>query len=227
MLCSGPKSNEHNIQHSLRKLDFYVDAHDILDGSDITDGAVWEDIMAKIHADYYDVIICSPPCGAFSRLRGIPGGPSVLPGLTGRARYSLPNLTVHQKEIVREANLIDTRCLKAFTVMAQRDHIAILEQPGLREGEVSMMRLDEALTARNIPGVEHVIAHSARSVLARKSSPLGSVFAYPFRIWPLHVRIPSATGFARVMPSLSLLNTHRLAALTGFTLIASMLFKIQ
>ena len=100
VLFAGPSSNPHNIQHLLRARGIRVDSYDITEGDhqNIADDAVWDPIMARLKAGDYAVLLASPPCSSFSRLRGTPGGPPALRAVDGPGRYGLPELSVSQKE---------------------------------------------------------------------------------------------------------------------------------
>ena len=67
-------------------------------------------------------IFASPPCGTFSVVRELPGGPPVLRGTEGTARYGLPELTIEQKELVKEKedqleDVLLVQILKCFHVV--------------------------------------------------------------------------------------------------------------
>lgn len=99
LLCAGPEGNTDNLHSFLAKAGFSVDAFDVLDGSqcDITDDAVWDPIHAKLNVGLYMAVFASPPCGSFSMLRDLPGGPPMLSSVQGAGRYGLRDVSVLQK----------------------------------------------------------------------------------------------------------------------------------
>ena len=160
VLCSGPATNPDNIQHILRLFGLDVDAYDIIQGpaGDISDGAIWDEVIAKIKRGEYCAILCSPPCSTFSKLLGSPCGPKARRTATGPERYGLKVLEPQVKEKVRLHNLLAVRCATAFKLMYKLGRPAIIEQPEQTKGEVSMLNLDEFIDILSLAGVEHVIA---------------------------------------------------------------------
>ena len=122
-----------------------VDDYDFANGEqyDLTDDAVWEPLHKRIKTGDYLAIFSSPPCGTFSRVRNVPGGPPPLRGTAGAERYGLRNIGKQNADLVRSHNLLALRTAAATQTMMDLDRPAIIEQPAIRDGEVSMYLLDE------------------------------------------------------------------------------------
>ena len=157
IICSGPSTNENNLQKYLQQLGMDVVAFDIIDGihMDITDDSVWDPLFADIRNGKFAAVVASPPCSTFSRLRGIPGGPPILRGISGPAVYGLRTLTPKQQEQVRTHNLIALRAISACESIAVQGGIFVLEQPAVRDGEVSLFHLNEAVALAAKTSVTH------------------------------------------------------------------------
>ena len=125
---------------------------------DIADDFVWGQILGKLEAGHFAALVASPPCGSFSRVRQVPGGPPVLRGVDGPCRYGLAHLTPKQKEVVRVSNLLAVRTAQAFGIMLKFGRIRIVEQPAMRDREVSMLRLDEFARLMEDVRVTHTIS---------------------------------------------------------------------
>lgn len=158
LLFSGPLHRMDSLQHFLEKFGFVVTCFDKVNGPeyDLADDAVWGPLCARINSGEFAATVISPPCGTFSRLRSIPGGPPILRGVEGSSRYGLPKLSIARAEQVRLANLLAVRGLMAFRSISACGGVAIFEQPALIDNEVSMLRLDEAKAILAMEGVEHV-----------------------------------------------------------------------
>jgi len=173
ILFSGRLGTSGSLESCLRKFGLDVEAFDVLNGSqyDLTDDSIWEPLHRRITAGGFAAVIVSPPCGTFSRLRSIPGGPPPLRGLSGKDRYGLAGLDKRRAEQVRLANILALRGIQAAVSMHRCGGAAIIEQPALTEGEVSMLRLDEFVELLNLPGVVHsVIAQCPFGALSQKLS---------------------------------------------------------
>ena len=155
ILFSGSEGSSKSLKFYLASVGFNVCTYDILDGEqyDLTDDAVWDPLLCRLRNREFTVAFISPPCGTFSRVRMLPGGPPVLRGVTGKERYGLPGLTPERGELVRKHNLLALRGIKAFQCMIDCGGVAVFEQPALRQGEVSMLRLDEFDQLLRTPGV--------------------------------------------------------------------------
>ena len=145
LLFSGPRSHRGNLTEQLTNCGFVVNDYDIANGEqfDLTDDAIWDPLYRSISAGEYQAVFSSPPCGTFSRVRNVPGGPPPLRGSEGTNRYGFCNLQKHHAEQVRKHNLLAMRTAKATQAMINLQRIAVVEQPAVREGEVSMFLLDE------------------------------------------------------------------------------------
>ena len=77
--------------------------------------------------------------------------------VTGPERYGLNSNSPADKEYVRLHNLFARRCAYAFEVMVTLHRLAVLEQPALRDNEISMLNLDEFIKNLAIPGVIHTV----------------------------------------------------------------------
>lgn len=157
IICSCPSSAPGNLQQCLRALGYEVEAYGILDGPefDVTDDAVWGPVYAKNRTG---AIFAAPPCGTFSRPRGLLGGPPQIRGIEGAAHYGLKNVTPKQAEQLRAHNLIALRACMAIQCMAEQGRVGVLEQPAIRDGEVSMLRLVEVVTLLKRTNVTHRIS---------------------------------------------------------------------
>ena len=179
ILFSSPRSNSANLQHSLRKLNINVEAYDLVDGSDLADDAVWGPIKRKLKAGFYAAIFASPPCNSFSRLRGSDTtGPQRVRSVEGKERYGLDSNSPADKEYVRLHNLFAKRCVFAFETMISQQRVAVLEQPGWRKDEISMLNSDEFTKLLAMPGVNHTIRPNAPSVQPLSKLRLGLLMAY-------------------------------------------------
>ena len=150
LLFSGPRSHRGNLTEQLANCGFVVNDYDIANGEqfDLTDDAIWYPLYRSISAGEYQAVFSSPPCGTFSRVRNVPGGPPPLRGSEGTDRYGFCNLPKHHAEQVRKHNLLAIRTAKATQAMINLERIAVVEQPAVREGEVSMLLLDEFVQLR-------------------------------------------------------------------------------
>lgn len=159
LLFSGPRAKDGGLQQCLESHGFSVQAFDIFNGPefDLTDDAIWDPLHARIMAGEFVSAIISPPCGTFSRLRNIQEGPPPLRGVAGRDRYGLVDLTNKRAEQVRSANLLAIRGIKGFQAVIACGGSALLEQPALIEGEVSMLPLDEAVDLLSQADVRHTV----------------------------------------------------------------------
>lgn len=154
MLCSGPRELPGTLQTCLQNLGLNVDAYDVVDGpsGDISDDAIWDDIMGSIRCGKYVALMAAPPCGSFSRLRAIPGGPPLLRSPSGPGRYGLSTNSPAQQSRIRLDNLLALRTCSAFVLFAEMGL-----QPAFKTGEVHMFNLDEYQTALKLSNVRHTV----------------------------------------------------------------------
>lgn len=160
LLCAGPDSCDRSLTTLFRNNGIYVDIWDIENGKSFyfADDAHWDPLIARVHANDFDGVFVSPPCSTHSRLCNKPGGPPPLRGITVRARHGLPNLTtVPQKEFVRLRNLLSRRVAAVLRHMEANDRIFLFEIPGLIDGVMSMLRLDEYLDYLAMQNVTHAV----------------------------------------------------------------------
>ena len=159
LLCSGPRDIPGNLQSALQNLGINVDAYGVMDGpaGDISDDAIWDDIIRSISCGKYIAMVGAPPCGSFSRLRNIPGGPPLLRSPSGPGRYGLGTITPDQKSRIRVDNLLALRACKAMDLFAQRNLVAILEQPAFVPDEIHMFNLDEFQTVMKDSSILHTV----------------------------------------------------------------------
>ena len=152
-------SSAHSLKFYLESVGFKVSSYDIVDGPqcDLSDDAVWGPLYNRLQCGKFIAAFIAPPCGTFSRLRMLPGGPPQLRAVEGKHRYGLPGLTVKRAETVRLHNLLALRASKAFQAMIGTQGVVALEQPALRDQEVSMLRLDEFQNIMKQEGVKHVV----------------------------------------------------------------------
>ena len=78
-------------------------------------------------------------------------------GLEGAARYGLSGLSTPNKELVRLHNLILVRVAEVLAIVTAQGRPWIFETPTLKDGEVSVLRLDEFQRLLDSAGVEHTI----------------------------------------------------------------------
>ena len=91
--------------------------YDILNGQvyDLADTAISNEMIRSVAAGDYLACFASPDCSTFSKLLNLPGGPPVLRGNSGRARYGLKKysngrpLSADDKEKVRVHTLVAVR----------------------------------------------------------------------------------------------------------------------
>ncbi len=159
LLCAGPDMRESSLLNLLRKAGVDGENWDLANGPqyDIADDANWDPLLARVRAKEFAAAFASPPCTTASRLRNRPGGPPPLRGITGPDRYGLKGLTVPNKELVRLHNLILVRVAEVLQIMVDHESPWVFETPALRDGEVSVLRLDEYQNLMSNSAVEHVI----------------------------------------------------------------------
>jgi hypothetical protein len=131
LLFSGPKRPDTSLQHFLRQHGMDTDAFDVLDGddSDLTDDSVWGPIRTAVQAGHYQALVAAPPCGTFSRVRSLPGGPPPLRGVSGTDRYGLRNLTQARTEQLRVHNLLALRTAEVACMIVAQGGALVIEQP--------------------------------------------------------------------------------------------------
>ena len=128
---------------------------------------MWDTIEYRLINRKHAFVFACPPCNTASRLRAIPGGPIPLRGVRGSDRYGLKNLSPADAEKVRLHNLLGIRFEKAVEVAASTNVPALLEQPEMREGEPSLLLLDEfarLLALQQISDEKGCSAHLAHDV---------------------------------------------------------------
>jgi hypothetical protein len=159
LLCAGPDERELSIFKLLLKSGICGENWDLVNGAqfDLTDDATWDPLVARVRSREFVAAFASPPCTTASRLRNKPGGPPPLRGLAGKDRYGLSGLSVPNKEKVRVHNLILLRVAEILKIMAQQGVPWLFETPALKDGEVSILRLDEYQSLLCTQGVQHVI----------------------------------------------------------------------
>ncbi len=159
LLCAGPDGRLLSITNLLRNQGMLGENWDTENGPrfDITDDANWDPLLARIRLMEFAAVFASPPCTTASRLRNIPGGPPPLRGLVGASRYGLSGLSVSNKELVRLHNLIAVRVAQVLEFVTVQGRPWIFETPALKDGEVSVLRLDEFQRLLEATGVEHNI----------------------------------------------------------------------
>ena len=73
----------------------------------LADELLWDKVKKDVAAeDGYLASLWSPPCGTFSLVREIPGGPPPLRGAAGPELYGLKSLSYQHKEQVRMGTLL-------------------------------------------------------------------------------------------------------------------------
>lgn len=159
LFFSGPRNSAGSLQTCLEKIGIRVMAYDIQNCPvcDITDDSIWGPLFARLQAGESSAAVIAPPCGTFTRLRSIPGGPPPLRGVAGKDRYGFIGLSNPRSEQVRVANLLALRAIKSFWVLIRCGGAVVLEQLALIKSEVSMLRLDEAVQLLEALGVEHTV----------------------------------------------------------------------
>ena len=121
--------------------------------------AIYEAILRDVATGEYLACFASPDCSTFSKLLNLPGGPPVLRGNTGRARYGLKKysndkpLSSDDKEKVRIHTLVAVRMAQTLDLFATRGLPFGYETPEILEGQISMGNLDEFLELRSKPHV--------------------------------------------------------------------------
>lgn len=158
LLFSGPRCTSGNLASLLETAGFEVVDFDTANGPqfDLVDDLVWEPLRRRIEDDEFLALVASPPCGTFSRARLMPGGPPPLRGTVGTDRYGLRGLKPQQTEVVRMHNLLAVRTAWAMSAMIRLKRIGIVEQPAVRNGEISMFHLDEFVDVMAV--AQHTVA---------------------------------------------------------------------
>ena len=159
LMFSGPRLGAGTLKEYLESYNFIVADFDIVNGSqyDILDDAVWDPLWKKVQARGFCAAIASPPCSTFSRVRNVPGGPPPLRGTEGSERYGLIGLRPKDSDEVRKHNLLAIRTANIIACLNALGCPTIVEQPAMRRGEVSMLKLDEFECLLHGPGIQHTI----------------------------------------------------------------------
>ena len=165
-----------------------VDAIDIERHSshDLSDQAIWEDVVCSLGSGYYDAVLLSPPCSTFSCSRSQAGGPKPLRGDTAPAIYGLPDLAPKDKEAVRMGTLLAARAAEAADICMRVGLPWILETPRMRHLQPSVLKLPEWTRILALAGVQvtntdqcqfndHPVRHEA--LVFKKSTALASNFS--------------------------------------------------
>ena len=147
LLFSGLHGIEGSLKQQFESGGFIVVDFDIANGPhcNIADDFIWDPLLTRIEAGEFSALIAAPPCGTFSRVRRLPGGPPPLRGRVGADRYGLKGLRPQDAETVRVHNLLAIRTAQAAQTMIRQRRIVVVEQPAASEGEISMLHLDEFL----------------------------------------------------------------------------------
>ena len=159
LLFSGPRLGAGTLKEYLESYNFIVADFDITNGSqyDILDDAVWDPLWKEVQARGFCAAIASPPCSTFSRVRNVPGGPPPLRGAEGIERYGLRGLRPKDLDEVRKHNLLAVRTANIIACLNALGCPTIVEQPAMRHGEVSMLKLDEFKCLLQGQGIQHTI----------------------------------------------------------------------
>ena len=85
----------------------WVQLHDVQNGptGDLTDDAIWGDLLYHVAAGDYSACIASPECSTFSKLHNLPGPPP-LRDASGPGPYGRKDLSPADKERVRAHTLV-------------------------------------------------------------------------------------------------------------------------
>ena len=125
-----------------------VEMCDIINGTDLADELIWEQILGKLSSSHgYQASLWSPPCSTFSVARHLPGGPPVLRGHTGVDLYGLANLKPADKERVRTGTLLAVRAAQGIKAQRNLGCPWILESPAPRPHCASVFSLPEITSA--------------------------------------------------------------------------------
>ena len=111
---------------------------------DLTDDAVWDDLLRCVAAGEYSACIACPDCSTFSKLHNLPGPPPMRDA-TGPGRYGRKGLTPAKQERIREHNLVSLRVAQVLNILTIRQLPWIFEAPYATSNQVSVLHLDEHL----------------------------------------------------------------------------------
>ena len=129
---------------SVREVDIERSSED-----DLSNSSLWETIFAEIEAGEYDVLIMSPPCGTWSRVRyQVQLHPGPRPQRNKRWPWGFPWLSETQRQAVETANFFVKQTIKAARLASSVGAYFIIEHPedlGAVNGEspASIWQLDE------------------------------------------------------------------------------------
>ena len=183
-LYSGP-SRPDSVKHFAEGLGWEVTEVDIeaTPSMDLLDADVWDGLLTKVEAGYYDAALASPPCGTFSVARSEQQGPRPLRRATGPELFGRRDLTVEEADDVKVGNILADRTAVCLAHFNEAEKPWVLEQPAPRTDSPSMISLPKFDELKNSKGVQsHVFSQCRLGQKFRKDTFLmGRV---SFERWP-------------------------------------------
>ena len=123
----------------------------------------------------FQAVLMAMPCRTFSGLRGIDEtGPQPLRGIHGRDVYGLPNLSIKDREEVKEGNVHALIGVRVALLCKQLGIPWIAETPRYKEGYPSLLRLPEWASIWKDPSTIKATVWQCG---------LGSTVAKPTELW--------------------------------------------
>lgn len=107
-------ADEQGFKLDMREVDIERGEHD-----DLTKSSIWNSILQEIKSGKYQVVVLSPPCGTWSRVRfQWLTSPGPKPVRNWHHPWGFPWLSNKQMEQVSQANLFVTQTLEAAHCVA-------------------------------------------------------------------------------------------------------------
>lgn len=95
-LFSGPHHRKDGFAAAVERRGRSCAEYDLVNGphEDLTNDAIWSELLAKIRSGHFDGLLSGPPCNTFTNARKDDGvGPLPLKGPAGDERYGLDDWT--------------------------------------------------------------------------------------------------------------------------------------
>ena len=98
---------------------------------DLSQSSLWENIFSELRAGQWDILICSPPCGTYSRARhrSVGSGSGPVPLRNCMHPWGFPWLSESNAALVKIANYFVKQCLEAIGYQCAANRFYIWEHP--------------------------------------------------------------------------------------------------
>ena len=116
----------HAFELILREVDVKRSPND-----DLSQSSPWENIFSELRAGQWDILICSPPCGTYSRARhrSVGNGSGPVPLRNCMHPWGFPWLSESNAALVKLANYFVKQCLEAIGYQCAANRFYIWEHP--------------------------------------------------------------------------------------------------